>query len=238
MVAIALYDWPPSPFCMKVRAVLAHKELSYRRIPALANTREIYRRGGVGKVPALDIDGTFIVDSTSIAHELERRFPAVPILPTDARERAQCDLLEDWADESLYFYGLYCHWHEPDGRKQVAAYFARTLLGRIMFRPYLLRIERQLRGHGISRKSKASVREDLDRLLDAIEATLAGRDFLLGNAPYLCDFALAGQLAYLLVAPATRAALAARPNTGAFLQRMAQHGLAEEVARATSSRRG
>ena len=116
MAAIVLYDWGPSPFCMKVRAVLAHKGLPYT------------------KVPALDVDGEFLVDSTDIAHELERRFPTTPILPAAARERALCHALEDWSDESLYFFGLYYHWHEPAGRRQAAAYFARTWLGRLAFR--------------------------------------------------------------------------------------------------------
>ena len=220
MSSIVLYDWAPSPFCIKVRALLAHKQLAYTKVPALSRVREIYRRGGVGKVPALDLGGDFLVDSTDIAYELERRFPAPRILPADARERALCHALEDWADESLYFFGLYYHWHEPAGRRQAAAYFARSWLGRLAFRPYLVRIERQLRGHGLARKTPAHVRRDLDRNLDAVEALLAGRDFLLGDEPYLCDFALAGQLAYLTRAASLRQILAERPNAARFVARI------------------
>lgn len=219
-VKIALYDWPPSPFCMKVRAVLARKGLAYERLPALRHAREIARRGGVGKVPALALDGEFLVDSTDIAHALEARFPEPAVLPSEPRERALCHALEDWCDESLYFTGLYYHWHEPAGRAQARRYFAKTLLGRVMFPPYLLRVERQLRGHGVARKSPAHVRADLARNLDAIEALLAGREYLLGAGPYLCDYALASQLVYLARAPATREALADRPNARALLARL------------------
>jgi glutathione S-transferase len=220
MSSIVLYDWAPSPFCMKVRAVLAHKQLAYTKVPALSRVREIYRRGRVGKVPALDVDGEFLVDSTDIAHELERRFPTPRLLPSDPRERALCHALEDWADESLYFFGLYYHWHEPAGRRQAAAYFARSWLGRLAFRPYLMRIERQLYGHGVARKSAAHIAADLDRNLDAVEALLAGRDFLLGDVPYLCDLALGGQLVYLLRAPATKEVLAGRPSSARFVERL------------------
>jgi len=220
--ALRLYDWAPSPFCIKVRAVLAHKGLAYERVPALTRVREIRRRGGIGKVPALELDGELHVDSTDIVHLLERRFPTASVLPADARERALCHVLEEYCDEALYFFGLYFHWHDPAGRAAARAYFARTLLGRLLFRPFLARIERQLRGHGTGRKTAAHVRADLERNLDAIEGLLAGREYLLGAGPYLCDFALAGQLVYLTLAPGTRHVLDERPHCKAFLARLPQ----------------
>src|ERR687886_451429 len=101
---IIFYDWPFSPFCMKVRAILDYKQVEHERVNPLGPAViRIYRRGKVGKVPAVDFDGTLVVDSTDIAYELERRFPSPPILPKAPRERALCHALEDWADESLYF---------------------------------------------------------------------------------------------------------------------------------------
>ncbi len=217
---IALYDWPVSPFCMKVRAVLAYKGLAYEKRNALSHVREVYGRSKIGKVPALDIDGELLVDSTDISHELERRFPEPSILPSDPRERARCHALEDWTDESLYFFGLYYHWYEPTGRKQAQKYFARTTLGRFVFPPYLARIKSQLKGHGLSRKSPDHVRADLERNLDAIESMVAGDGFLLGKGPYLCDFALASQLVYLTRAATTKPALEDRPQVRAYLERV------------------
>jgi glutathione S-transferase len=219
-VKIVLFDWAPSPFCMKVRAVLARKGLPYERVPALGRVREVRRRGGVGKAPALEIDGELHVDSTDIVYALEARAPTPSVLPEDTRERAMCHALEDWADEALYFLGLYFHWHEPQGRKQARRYFGRTALGRVLFWPYAARIERQLFGQGTGRKSEAHVRRDLERSLDAVEAMLEGRDYLLGDGPYLCDYAVASQLTYLTRAPATRTALAERPRTQALLARL------------------
>jgi glutathione S-transferase len=134
------------------------------------------------------------------------------VLPTAPRERALCHALEEFADEAIYFQALYYHWHDPAGREQAHRYFARTLLGRFAFRPFLTRIERQLRGHGTSRKSAEHVRSDLERNLDAIEAMLEGRAFFLGDGPYLCDYAIASQLAYLKRTPAMKDALTSRPN--------------------------
>lgn len=218
-VKIVLYDWPPSPFCMKLRAVLDRKGLPYERRPALQHVREIRRRGGIGKVPAVEIDGEMLVDSTDIAHVLEERVPAPAILPASPELRARCHVLEDWADEALYFSGLYFHWREPAGRRQVQRYFAKTLLGRIAFWPFQARIGRQLDGQGVGRKREDHVRRDLLRSLDAVASSLSTSSYLLGEEPMLCDFAVAAQLRYLSLAPALRGVLDERPTLAAFLAR-------------------
>ena len=116
------YDWPYSPFCMKVRAILDSKGAKYRRVRPQGQTLwSLRRRGGVGKVPAIELDGELIVDSTDIAYAIDARFPEPPLLPADARERAICHAIEEWADESLYFAGLYYRWFEPEGRKAIPA---------------------------------------------------------------------------------------------------------------------
>lgn len=217
---ITLYDWAPSPFCHKIRALLEFKTLAYERRPALATRRLLRRRGGVGKVPAVDIDGDFIFDSTDIAHELERRCPDPPCLPAAAPERALCHMFEDWCDEALYFYGLYYHWQEVAGRRQVKAYFGRSMQGRIAFHLYLSRILRQLWGQGLGRKSPERVRADLDSTLDAVERLLERSPFLLGENRYLCDFALMAQLVYLQRAPVPAEAMRRRPVIQRYLDCM------------------
>lgn len=215
---ILFYDWPYSPFCMKVRAILDHKGVAYERVNPLGSALlKVRRRGRIGKVPAIEIDGEMIVDSTDIAYALDERFPELPLLPEDARERALCHAIEDWADESLYFIGLYYRWFEAEGRKPVALAFGRSLKGRLAYRFYLSRILRQLRGQGTLRKPPEHVRRDLDRHLDAIDALLRPGPFLLGQRPYLCDFALWGQLNYLSRTPVGGAAIRGRKAIRAFL---------------------
>lgn len=216
---VRLYDWPVSPFCHKVRAVLDHKGLRYERVPALVHRREIRRRGGIGKVPALEVDGEFLVDSTDIVHALERRFPACPVLPEAPVERARCHLLEDWCDEALYFAGLYFHWQEPRGRRAAATYFGRSPLGKLLFWPIWWRIRRQLWGQGTGRKSEAQVRVDLERNLDAVNTLLEGRTWLLEGGPWLCDFALMAQLVYLGRAAALGGLFEHRAGIRDFLER-------------------
>jgi glutathione S-transferase len=171
-------------------------------------------------VPAVEIDGELIVDSTDIAYALDERFPDPPLLPTDARERGLCHALEDWADESLYFIGLYYRWFEAEGRKVIPAAFGQSLSGRALYWFYQRRILGQVRGQGTLRKSPQHVRRDLERHLDAIEGMLAVRPYLLGDRPYLCDFALWGQLNYLNRTPVGGQAIRPRQTIGSYIVQM------------------
>ena len=219
---IVFYDWRYSPFCMKVRAILDYKGLAYDCVDPIGRAGALRRRGATGKVPAIELDGELIFDSTDIAHALDARFPDPPLMPQDPRQRALCHALEDWADESLYFIGLYYRWFEAEGRKPVAGVFrkASPLLGSIAYRFYLYRILGQLRGQGTLRKSPEHVRRDLERQLDAVEGLLEPGPYVLGDTPYICDFALWGQLAYLDRTPVGGEAIKGRAAIGEYLERM------------------
>ena len=214
---VVFYDWPYSPFCMKVRAILDYKSLDYDTVRPLA-ARGKLRRRGTGKVPAVEMDGAFITDSTDIAYVLETRFPDPPLLPPTDHERAVSHAIEEWADESLYFLGLYYRWFELEGRKPVAAVFRKSLTGRLMYRHYLRLILRQLKGQGTLRKSPDHVRRDLERSLDAAQILLTPGPYVLGDMPYLCDFALWGQLNYLNRTPVAGASIANRPAVMKFIE--------------------
>lgn len=219
---IKLFDWPASPFSLKVRAILEYKRLDFARVPILApaNLRDVYRRGKVGKAPALEIDGELYVDSTDIAYELERRFPTPPIIPSDPRERALCHAVEEWSDESLYFVNLYFQWQDAEGRRMIPKVFGSGLIGQMVYRFYLRRVLKQIRGQGTSRKPPEHVLSDLRRHLDAIDALVQPGPFLLGSSPFLCDFALLGQLVYLGRTPIGGRQLTQRPGIEAYLDRM------------------
>jgi glutathione S-transferase len=214
---IVFYDWPYSPFCMKVRAILDYKGLAYERVNPLAARRTLQRRG-TGKVPAVEIDGVFVTDSTEIAHALDERFPDPPLMPSDPREWGLCQAIEEWADEGLYFLGLYYRWFDRAGRAEIPAKFGTSLKGRLVYRFYLKRILGQLWAQGTLRKGPEHVARDLDRNLDAAQRLLAPGPYLLGDQPFLCDFALWGQLAYLARTPVGREAVAARPAVTRFVE--------------------
>ena len=63
------------------------------------------------------------------------------------------------------------------------------------------------------------MRRDLDRNLDAAEALVGKGPYVFGEKPYLCDFALWGQLNYLNRTPVAGEAIRGRTGLEAFLKR-------------------
>jgi glutathione S-transferase len=221
LMQLRLFDWAPSPFCMKVRAILNYKGVPYERVAVLGpSLMELMRRSSVRKVPALDINGHLVVDSTDIAHELERLFPEPSILPADERLRGLSHALEDWSDEALYFLGLYFQWIEPRGKPMVRKAFGRTPLGVAARMFYQRRIAAQLRGQGTARKSVSQIAADLRREFTALTGMLDARPFLLGDKPYLCDFAVNAQLVYMARPPASAEILREFRALGEYMERM------------------
>jgi glutathione S-transferase len=201
---------------MKVRAILDYKGLEFQRVNPLSVLHSLRRRG-TGKVPGVEIDGIFVTDSTDIAYALDERWPAPPLHPPSEHERGLCHAIEEWADESLYFIGLYYRWYEAEGRKPIAGVFGSSLKGRLAYRFYLRRILGQIRGQGTLRKTPEHVARDLQRHLDAFQDLVEPGPYVLGDKPYLCDFALWGQLNYLNRTPVGGRAIMQRPAVARYV---------------------
>jgi len=103
---IKLYDFPQSPYCQKVRLVLAEKDLSYEKAfvdltKGGQKAPEFLRLNPYGKVPVLMDDDEIIYDSTVINEYLEDEYPHPPLMPTQSGERARVRIFEDFADNSF-----------------------------------------------------------------------------------------------------------------------------------------
>jgi glutathione S-transferase len=206
---------------MKIRTILNYKGVQYERVAVLGpSLMELLRRSYVRKVPALDVDGRMLIDSTEIAYEIERLFPEPGIVPQDSRLQGLSHALEDWADEALYFLGLYFQWIEPRGRPMVRKAFGATPLGIAARLFYQHRIAGQLRGQGTGRKALTHITADLRREFASLTAILADQPFLLGDKPCLCDFAVNAQLVYMSRPPGSAEILLEYGALGAYMERM------------------
>lgn len=196
---LVFWDFPSSPFCVKLRAVLRHKGLVFEAVDPLAPGPWLtLQRQGLGKVPALQIDGRMVTDSTDIALVLDQLYPEPPLRPQAPRLAALDHALEEWADESLYFLGLHFLWLDPATAPLVLHLFGRHPLGWLSWRLYRRRIAAQVRGQGVGRKPHARLLDELQRQLDHAAALLEGRQWLVDEQPRLADFALFGQLSFLM----------------------------------------
>ena len=234
---LTLYQFEISPFCDKIRRVLNFKRVPYRtQEVGLLEAQMGYRKvNPVGKVPAIvDAEGHTVADSTDIAYWLEERHPTPPLVPSDPRERALMHVLEDWADESLYFFEMRLRFGIAHNRTRILPkLLAKESSVMKAIVPVLspLAINQVLKAQGIGRRSDARVVTEVGRHLDAIGALL-GRDYLVGNALTLADISVFAQVFAIGDSTEGGAEIAKRAAVVAFMDRVDRATRPENSSRA------
>lgn len=101
---IRLYHVPLSPFCRKVRLVLAEKKLEVELVEERywEQDPDFMRRNPAGKVPVLRIDDMNLSESTPICEYLEERYPNPVLMPKDAEGRYEVRRLVAWFDDKFH----------------------------------------------------------------------------------------------------------------------------------------
>ncbi len=99
-----LYHLPLSPFCRKIRLVMAEKNIDVELVEERPWERRLdyLRQNPSGKVPMLKIDGLVLADSSAIFEYLEETRPETPLLPHSAADRAEARRLEAWFDDKFH----------------------------------------------------------------------------------------------------------------------------------------
>ncbi len=224
MAETKLYQFPISPFAEKTVRALNYKGIAYDSVPIrLSEREENLKVSPTHKFPLLQIDGKSICDSTDIGFYLEERNPDPPLIPADPRLKAQMFILEDWADECLFLsdlalrilwehnipaFNLDIFGHEPE--------HLREPLGREVPE----RLKNRLVEHGIGRKAKDEILRDAARQMDAVEAMLQGREFLVTDHLTLADLGVFAMFWVIQRAAEGKAMLEERPNITAWRARV------------------
>jgi glutathione S-transferase len=100
---IRLYHFPLSPFCRKVRLVLAEKKLEVELVEERywEPTPEFIRRNPAGKVPVLKIETRMLSESQAICEYLDESVPQPPLMPRDVDGRYEVRRLCAWFDDKF-----------------------------------------------------------------------------------------------------------------------------------------
>jgi glutathione S-transferase len=143
------------------------------------------RRGlnPAGKLPVLHYDIETVADSSAIACFLEDRHPDPALVDPAGNARSMGSLLEDWADEALYWMLLYVRWKFPENASRMKAVFTAMLpLPLSLVAPRLVerQILRALHAQGTGRLERDRFLAEL-RQPHAYDA-LAARQVSLGRA--------------------------------------------------------
>jgi glutathione S-transferase len=225
-MTITLHQRDISPFCDKIRRALRWKGLKFEtREVSLLETRSRYRKlNPIGKVPCLEHDGVCIADSTDITYYLDEKYPERPLVPRDPAQRGLVHMIEDWADESLYFYEMKLRFDLPHNLRRWLPELMRddNALMRWVSPVVVARaIRGQLHAQGIGRKPLAMVLRELDRHLDAIDGWLANaRGFIAGDTLTIADLAVFAQLYCIQGAQEGVEPIKARPHVVAWMGRV------------------
>lgn len=166
-----LYHYVLSPFCRKVRLVLAEKRVEV----ALIDERywdpsaDFLRRSPAGKVPVLDLDGVTLTESQAICEYLDETRDGPVLMPADPLGRYEVRRLCSWFDDKFY--------HDA----------TKPLVGE--------RLNRKLMGGGApdSRAILAGAKA-MKRHLDYMHGLLDRRRWLAGDVMTLADFTAAAHL--------------------------------------------
>ena len=198
MPEVTLHQWEISPFCGKVRKVLRHKGIAFtvRNYNGLLATKAA-SLSPAGKLPVLDFDGERVQDSSPIVTFLESRVPQPPLLPAAPAERALALVLEDWADESLYWIEVALRMGDPAVLPKAAELLStgrpgweRALLTFVLRRTY----PKKLKAQGIGQLQPERVHALLFDHLASIEALLAAGPWLVGGTKSIADIAVSAQI--------------------------------------------
>lgn len=226
MSKIVLWQFEVSPFCDKVRRMLAVKGQTYdlREVPiadAIAGKHK--RVSPTGKLPALELDGQVIIDSTDIAYALEERFTTPRLIPQDPAQRALMHIIEDWADESLYFYEIAIRCGFPENAAQRGRDLTahdKGVMKAILAAQAPKVVMQVAKTQGVGRKDKTAILADSARHLDALDGLLGHGQWLVGDHLSLADIAVFVQVNCFRPDAHVGEMIRARPAVDAWLKRV------------------
>lgn len=173
---LKLHDLDRSPFCWKVRLVLAEKGIPHEIVtPTNKNEDPAFEKLNPFRLtPILQLsDGRTIFESTVICEYLEEAYPDPALLPHDPYERARIRMIEDTSDQYLY----------PAIRGWVNSQFT-----------YEAPVLRRKAEADVDAKLRDESRAKIEKHLTYLEEALGERRWFGGDLFSLADCALAAPL--------------------------------------------
>jgi glutathione S-transferase len=222
---ITLYQFASSPFSEKIRRVLQYKLLPYVINEADRRRPEDYLHvSPYGKFPAIDDDGHTVHDSSDIVIYLDDRYPDKLLIPRKKEEAALAHIIEDWADESLYFYEITMRASWEHNARRILPAVLPTLpaeLSEEAALEFILSTARSVsQVQGIGRKSKSHVVMDVERHFRSLDTMLCSRDWLVGNSISVADISVIAQINCLAFAEEVESIIKSSPNVSSWMSRV------------------
>lgn len=226
---LVVHQYHMSPFNEKLKRMLRFKGIPFEEKNwLLADQKKVKKYNPTGKLPAIEHEGGWVCDSTDAARYIEAQFPEPSLIPHDPGQQALVHILEDWADESLYFYEMHIRFTTPDNwERNLPRLFENEgwLLKSVLARhfPGMIRkgFQKITANQGIGRKSEEQLLVDCRRHVQAVDGLLGG-DWLLGGSLTLADLAVYCMFQAFRDAKALEALLNEFPKVVTWMKRVEQ----------------
>lgn len=225
---VTVYGARLSPFVEKVLRGVQHKGLDCEVVEPKSPGDVKKWNPQTGKMPVADLDGERVYDSTFILRRLDELVPAPPLVVDDPATAAAQRQLEDWADESLYWY-IMAFRFAGENTPQAVAQLLDTLPIPAIARPVVgLLIKRQIggmvRAQGMGRLPPDVLAKEFAARLDDLERMLGTQPFFYDDRLSVADLAVYGQLHFgdSGVTPEAQAILRAHQGLVDHLKRVEQ----------------
>ena len=180
-----LHHYPTSPFSEKVRLILGYKGIAWQSvlIPQIMPKPDVVAlTGGYRRTPFMQIGADIYCDTALICDELERRFPAPTLYPTDAVPTL-VDIVAQWADTTLFWSGAVGYAFQGKG----LAYIFQGVAPEVAKD---FGADRAAMRGGAQRTPSSDSAGMLRVFLQRIDGMLKDRPYLLSNTPSLADFSM------------------------------------------------
>ncbi len=208
MESTKLFGSRLSPFVEKVARALQVKGIEFEVVAPKSPADFKKWNPQTGKMPVLEISGTRQYDSSFIVEYLDEVIADPALTASDPSIRSKQRFIEDWSDESFYWYLMAMRW-APENERATAMQILSTV-------PPLLRpianliIPRQIKSaalaQGLARLPMAELERELGRRFDEVLGWLADRPFLFSETVSIADLALFGQMSTLCSGPTPQGA--------------------------------
>jgi glutathione S-transferase len=225
---ITVYGIRLSPFVEKTLRGIAHKGLDCDVVEPKSPGDVKKLNPQTGKMPVADLGEERVYDSTFILRRLDELVPEPALVADDPSTAAAQRQLEDWADESLYWYIMAFRFAGENAQRAVAQLMdalpipaiARPIVGRLIGR----QIGAQVRAQGAGRLPPDVLAKEFAARLDDVERMLGTRPFFYDDRLSVADLAVYGQLHFAdsAVTPEAQAILRAHQGLVDHMKRVEQ----------------
>lgn len=219
MTNYRLFGAETSPYSLKVRSFLRYKGVDFDWIVRSKATDEEF--SALARVPTVPLllspNRPANQDSTSILATVEADHSEPSAVPDDTACAALALILEDYADEWLNKLMFFHRWGQKPDREIAGERTMEQLLNGELPRAkkktrdqIIKRMRDRLPLVGIEKKNEKTLKPSFERFFTLLNAHLEKSLFLFGGRPSSADFAIAGQVAQLLMDPTPEAWLRAQ----------------------------